>query len=71
MQIHERATLPDPARGFDRPAYVDAFLDAVGWGAVASTNVGVLHAPLRSGIIVEVVGSTPSRALCRCPGSTC
>ena len=52
-QIHERATLPDPARGFDRPGYVDAFLDAVRWGAVASADVGVLHAPFRSGITLE------------------
>lgn len=52
-QVHERATLPDPARGFDPPDHVEAFLDAVRWGAVASADIGVLHAPFRSGITLE------------------
>jgi len=52
-QVHERVALPDPARGFDPPAHVEAFLDAVRWGAVASADIGVLHAPFRSGITLE------------------
>jgi hypothetical protein len=70
-QIHERATLPDPARGFDRPGYVDAFLDAVRWGAVASADVGVLHAPSAAASPSRTTSSTPSRGPCRCRASTC
>lgn len=51
--IFERATLPDPTRGFDDPSRLDAFLDAVRWGAVASADVQTLHAPFRSGITLE------------------
>ena len=52
-QIYERATLPDPTGGFDEPRRLDAFLDAVRWGAVASADVRYLNAPFRSGITIE------------------
>ncbi len=44
--------LPEP-KGFDEPRRLDAFLDAVRWGAVASADQKHLHAPYRSGIQIE------------------
>lgn len=64
-RVHERTALPDPSlyartreageepRGFDDARRLDAFLDAVRWGAVASADVRTLHAPFRSGITIE------------------
>ncbi len=52
-QVYETATLPDPTQGFDEPARLEAFLDAVRWGAVASADVQHLSAPFRSGIKLE------------------
>src|ERR1019366_1034664 len=52
-QLFERTHLPDPSTGFDEPARLDAFLDAVRWGAVASADVRSMHAPFRAGITVE------------------
>jgi superfamily II DNA or RNA helicase len=56
-RIHERSTLPEPTPAavgaYDSPRRLDAFLDAVRWGAVASADVKVLHAPFRSGITIE------------------
>ncbi|MCK6537723.1 MAG: DEAD/DEAH box helicase [Polyangiaceae bacterium] len=52
-QVYEKATLPDPTKGFDEPARLGAFLDAVRWGAVASADVQHLSAPFRSGITIE------------------
>ncbi len=48
----ERMELPAPT-GFDPPARLDAFLDAVRWGAIASADVRALQAPFRSGIDIE------------------
>ncbi len=48
----ERIELPEPT-GFDPPARLDAFLDAVRWGAIASADVRALQAPFRSGIDIE------------------
>ena len=48
----ERVELPEPT-GFDPPARLDAFLDAVRWGAIASADVRALQAPFRSGIDIE------------------
>lgn len=48
----ERIELPEPS-GFDPPARLDAFLDAVRWGAIASADVRALQAPFRSGIEIE------------------
>jgi superfamily II DNA or RNA helicase len=52
--VLETATLPDPRNGhFDEPARLEAFLDAVRWGAVASADTKALQAPFRSGIQIE------------------
>jgi len=51
-RAHERAALPNPV-GFDDPHRLDAFLDAVRWGAVSSADVRRLQAPFRSGITIE------------------
>lgn len=51
--VHERAALPTPADGFDEPAQLDAFLDAVRWGAIASADTTALQAPFRSGVDVD------------------
>ncbi|WP_326637542.1 DISARM system SNF2-like helicase DrmD [Streptosporangium sp. NBC_01755] len=50
---YEQHALPSPARGFDPPGHLDAFLDAVRWGAIASADTTVLQAPFRSGIQIE------------------
>jgi ERCC4-related helicase len=50
--VKERMTLPKPT-GFDNPRRMDAFLDAVRWGAVASADVNAFQAPFRSGIEIE------------------
>ncbi len=51
-QVSEEIALPEPT-GFDSPHRLDAFLDAVRWGAVASADVRALQAPFRSGIEIE------------------
>jgi superfamily II DNA or RNA helicase len=52
--VLDSATLPRPAAGrFDDPARLDAFLDAVRWGAVTSADSRALQAPFRSGITIE------------------
>jgi hypothetical protein len=53
-RILDRAALPvpDPER-FDDPARLDAFLDAVRWGAITSADTRSLQAPFRSGITIE------------------
>jgi hypothetical protein len=51
--VHETALLPGPEYGFDEPAELDAFLDAVRWGAIASADTSALQAPFRSGIQIE------------------
>lgn len=53
-QTIERAELPevDPDR-IDEPGQLDAFLDAVRWGAVTSADSRALQAPFRSGIVIE------------------
>ncbi|PKK16051.1 DISARM system SNF2-like helicase DrmD [Thermomonospora sp. CIF 1] len=52
-RIHDQTLLPDPAAGFDDPAELDAFLDAVRWGAIASADKTALQAPFRSGVQIE------------------
>ena len=50
----ERAELPAIAADrLDDPAELDAFLDAVRWGAVTSADQRSLQAPFRSGITIE------------------
>lgn len=51
-RIREQSALPEPT-GFDSPQRLDAFLDAVRWGAVSSADVRALLAPFRSGIELE------------------
>lgn len=50
--LMERLGLPQ-AREFDPPDHLDAFLDAVRWGAVSQADTRVLQAPFRSGIDIE------------------
>src|SRR5688500_6355051 len=50
--VTEKASLPEPV-GFDDPARLDAFLDAVRWGAASSADVRALLSPFRSGIEIE------------------
>src|SRR6185437_2127689 len=53
VQVFDRAALPDPAAGFEDPARLDAYLHAVRWGAIGSADQRALHAPFRSGIVIE------------------
>ncbi len=50
--IIEQIALPAPT-GFDSPARLDAFLDAVRWGAASTADVRSIQAPFRAGIEVE------------------
>jgi superfamily II DNA or RNA helicase len=51
-RVRENSTLPEPT-GFDSPRRLDAFLDAVHWGAASSADWRTLLAPFRSGIEIE------------------
>jgi phosphatidylserine/phosphatidylglycerophosphate/cardiolipin synthase-like enzyme len=51
-RLIEKVALPDPT-GFDPPDRLDAFLDAVRWGAPSSADVRTIQAPFRSGIDIE------------------
>lgn len=50
--VREQTQLPEPT-GFDSPVRLDAFLDAVRWGAASSADVRALQAPFRSGVDIE------------------
>jgi SNF2 family DNA or RNA helicase len=50
--VHEKSTLPNPD-SFDRPERLQAFVDAVRWGAVSQADDKALHSPFRSGIEVD------------------
>ncbi|GIK88174.1 MAG: helicase SNF2 family protein [Betaproteobacteria bacterium] len=50
--ILERASMPE-FTGFDEPARLDAFLNAVRWGSISQADVSSLQAPFRSGIEIE------------------
>src|SRR3954469_13325092 len=50
--VIERVGLPEPT-GFDAPDRLDAFLDAVRWGAASTADVRNIQAPFRSGIDIE------------------
>ena len=50
--LMERLGLPT-VRTLDPPEHLDAFLDAVRWGAVSQADTRVLQAPFRSGIDIE------------------
>jgi superfamily II DNA or RNA helicase len=49
---HQELPKPDLAQ-LDPPERLDAFLDAVRWGAVATADSKALQAPFRSGITIE------------------
>ncbi len=49
---YETRELPFP-EGFDSADRLDAFLDAVRWGAVSSADVRNVQSPFRSGIDLE------------------
>ncbi len=51
-QVIEKIALPEPT-GFDDPCRLDAFLDAVRWGAASSADVKNVQSPFRSGIDIE------------------
>lgn len=50
--VREKVALPDPS-GFDDPVRLDAFLDAVRWGAASVADIRFIQAPFRSGIEIE------------------
>lgn len=51
-RVYEKVELPGPT-GFDDPALLDAFLDAVRWGAASTADTTTIQAPFRSGIDIE------------------
>ncbi len=51
-RVIERAGLPE-ITGFDDADKLDAFLDAVRWGAATNADRGFLQAPFRSGVSIE------------------
>ncbi|MCT4354785.1 DISARM system SNF2-like helicase DrmD [Streptomyces sp. Je 1-79] len=51
--VHDQYELPSPVNGFDEPGRLDAFLDAVRWGAIASADRTALQAPFRSGVEIQ------------------
>ncbi len=51
-EVHQKSTLPEPD-SFDDPKRLQAFLDAVRWGAVSQADDKVLQSPFRSGIEVD------------------
>src|SRR3954469_210919 len=51
-KVVEKVALPDPT-GFDAPEKLDAFLDAVRWGAASTADVKNIQSPFRSGIEIE------------------
>jgi len=50
--VNEQVALPAPT-GFDAPDRLDAFLDAVRWGAASTADVRNIQAPFRAGIDIE------------------
>lgn len=51
-KVVEKVALPDPS-DFDAPETLDAFLDAVRWGAASSADVKNIQSPFRSGVEIE------------------
>lgn len=51
-RVIDRVALPEPV-GFDPPDRLDAFLDAVRWGAASTADVRSIQSPFRSGIDIE------------------
>lgn len=51
-RVMEKVSLPHPT-GFDAPEKLDAFLDAVRWGASSTADVKNIQSPFRSGVEIE------------------
>ena len=69
--VVERAELPAIAADrLDDPAELDAFLDAIRWGAVTSADQRSLQAPFRSGITIEDYQLEPLVRALRMPRTT-
>ncbi len=51
-RLIEKMALPEPT-AFDSPERLDAFLDAVRWGAASTADLRNIQAPFRSGIDIE------------------
>jgi superfamily II DNA/RNA helicase len=51
-RVIEKVALPEPT-GFDAPDKLDAFLDAVRWGAASTADLKNIQSPFRSGIEIE------------------
>src|SRR6478672_2518973 len=51
-KVVEKVALPEPT-GFDAPEKLDAFLDAVRWGAASTADVKNIQSPFRSGVEIE------------------
>ena len=51
-EVIEKVALPEPT-DFDDPKQLDAFLDAVRWGAASTADVKSVQSPFRSGIDIE------------------
>ena len=47
--VYEKPSLPEPS-SFDHPKHLQAFLDAVRWGAISLADDKALQSPFRSGI---------------------
>jgi hypothetical protein len=51
-RVLEKVALPE-VDGFDDPERLDAFLDAVRWGAASSADIKNVQAPFRAGIDIK------------------
>jgi superfamily II DNA or RNA helicase len=50
--VYEKPSLPSPVT-FDHPGHLQAFLDAVRWGAISQADDKALQSPFRSGIEID------------------
>ena len=50
--VQQSLSLPEPL-GFDSPARLEAFLNAVRWGAASTADIRSIQSPFRSGIDIE------------------
>ena len=61
-RVIEKVALPEPT-GFDAPDKLDAFLDAVRWGAASTADLKNIQSPFRSGIEIEAAWPEASVAV--------
>jgi hypothetical protein len=68
-RAYDKIALPSPRSGslFDAPRQLNAFLDAVRWGAIASADVQALQSPFRSGIDIQDYQLDPVARALRMP----